>query len=223
MVSPAYRAGKLPRQMWLKTHSSAVCPAGGAQAGGFGSAPACSWVGKKGLPAVPSPRLSASENPFRWSTATRPANDSLTPRHQVIRLRTGQPVAPFLACSSLGIDGGFDQGQQARRILNFVDQQRGGETLQEQCRIFPRQGQQHGVIQRDVAPGRFFITDFGAQGFEQGGFARLAGSGQHDHRKLSAGLHNRGLQTAGQVGHLISANVQLRCILAETNLDQITN
>ena len=100
---------------------------------------------------------------------------------------------PELARLPVFVNGHFVAWRQLGGALNLVDQERPGMALQEMNRIFPGQVQTSGVVQRHV------LAVSTGQMFEEGGFARPPGSGEHDDRKKGRGVHDAFFDGPGEI------------------------
>ena len=94
--------------------------------------------------------------------------------HQVEGLGTGEPEP---AGPSLLVHPHLDVGQQFGRVLDFVDEHRRGEALEEEARIAAGQFPNVRVVQGDVGSRAF------GQMAQQRGLAHLSRPGEQHHRE----------------------------------------
>ena len=94
----------------------------------------------------------------------------------------------------MGVDPLPDVGQETRRVLDLVVDDRRGEPGEKRARVLERGCAHVGKIERNV---RVLAAEHMPQ---QRGLARLPRPGQHDGRKLRRGPTEHRLQGAPQIG-----------------------
>jgi hypothetical protein len=103
----------------------------------------------------------------------------------VKRLGAGQPAGSRFA---VPVDLQFDVGQKIGRVLDLVDEQGGGESLEKEGRVFPGKGKDHRIVERNIGP------PFPAQVAKEGRLSDLSGPGDEQDRELPGGFRQEGFQ-----------------------------